>query len=115
MNRAADVFEQLAHVGRIGAMRNVRASYVYHLHHAGDWRVTGHDGAVGIQKDVGNAEGDATFTCDEQEFIDMVEGRLRLNTTAMQGRLVFKGDYEHLIAQVPLFQSITLKRQKAHP
>ena len=112
MTTAAELFERLANVGRIAAMRNVRCSYVYHVRQAGDWRVTINDGAVGVQKDVGGSEGDATFTCDEQEFVDMVEGRRNMGTTAMQGRLAFKGEYEHLMTQIPLFQSINPQRQQ---
>jgi putative sterol carrier protein len=114
MTRAAELFERLARVGRIGALRNVRTSYVYHVQNAGDWRVTIDEGAIRIQNDAPDAEGDATFTCDEQEFVDMVEGRRKMTTTAMQGRLGFKGDFEHLVVQAPLFESIspTPPRQK---
>jgi putative sterol carrier protein len=115
MTKAAEVFEELGNVGRIAAMRNVSASYVYHIRGAGDWRVTVRDGAVGIQKDGGSAEADASFTCDEQEFVDMVQGSRKMITTAMQGRLSFKGDYEHLMAQLPLFQSIQREHQRRQP
>src|SRR5215510_12795051 len=71
-------------------LRGVHGSYLFNIDKVGSWFVAVDDGTVTIEET--KREADCTISCDEQDFVDIVEGRQNLITSHMQGRVTVRGD-----------------------
>jgi arylformamidase len=71
-------------------LRGVRGTYRFDIDNVGSWFVAVNDGAVNVQESTHDA--DCAISCDEQDFVDIVEGRRNLITAHMQGRVHVRGD-----------------------
>lgn len=80
--RQAQKFEPL--------LRGVNGSYLFDIEDTGYWFIDVRDGAIHIEE--ARHDADCTIGCEEQDFIDIVEGRRNLLTAAMQGRVMIDGD-----------------------
>ncbi|HEX5433337.1 MAG TPA: SCP2 sterol-binding domain-containing protein [Candidatus Angelobacter sp.] len=71
-------------------LRRVTGTYLFEIQDAGYWFISVRAGAIGLEEVRHDA--DCTITCDEPDFIDIIEGRRSLITAAMQGRVKVRGD-----------------------
>ena len=71
-------------------LRGVHGTYLFEIDKVGSWFVAVDDGAVNIEET--RREADCTISCDEQDFVDIVEGRRNLITAHMQGLVKVRGD-----------------------
>ena len=71
-------------------LRGVTGSYLFEIERVGYWFISVRDGAIGIEE--ARHDADCTITCNEPDFIDIIEGRRSLLTAAMQGRVKISGD-----------------------
>jgi arylformamidase len=71
-------------------LRGVHGTYLFDIEKVGSWFVAVDDGAIHIEETKRDA--DCTIRCDEQDFVDIVEGRRNLITARMQGRVKVFGD-----------------------
>src|SRR5215469_11983773 len=71
-------------------LRGVTGTYLFEIERVAYWFISVRDGAIKIEEVRHNA--DCTITCDEPDFIDIIEGRRSLITAAMQGRVKVRGD-----------------------
>src|SRR5215472_2361036 len=71
-------------------MRGVHGTYLFDIDKVGCWFVAVDDGAIRIEETEHDA--DCTISCNEQDFVDIVEGRLDLITARKQGRVKIHGD-----------------------
>ena len=71
-------------------LRGVHGTYLFDIDKVGSWFVAVDDGALHIEEKKRDA--DCTISCDEADFVDIVEGRRQLLTSAMQGRIKIHGD-----------------------
>lgn len=71
-------------------LRGIHGTYLFEIENVGSWFVAVDDGAVSIEET--NRDADCTISCDEQDFVDIVEGRRNLITARMQGRVRVRGD-----------------------
>ena len=71
-------------------LRGVHGTYSFEIEKVGSWFVAVDDGAINIEET--NRFADCTISCDEQDFVDIVEGRRNLITAHMQGRVKVRGD-----------------------
>ena len=71
-------------------LRGVHGTYLFEIDKVGSWFVAVDDGAIKI--DEKNRDADCTISCDERDFVDIVEGRRNLITAHMQGRVKVRGD-----------------------
>jgi arylformamidase len=71
-------------------LRGVHGTYLFNIDKVGSWFVAVDDGAVNIEE--ARHEADCTISCNEQDFVDIVEGRRNLITAHMQGRVKVRGD-----------------------
>jgi arylformamidase len=71
-------------------LRGVHGTYLFDIDKVGCWFVAVDDGAVNI--DETRRDADCTISCDERDFVEIVEGRLNLITARMQGRVQVDGD-----------------------
>ena len=71
-------------------LRGIHGTYLFEIDKVGSWFVAVDDGAISIEET--NREADCTISCDEQDFVDLVEGRRNLITARMQGRVRVRGD-----------------------
>src|SRR5215472_8676564 len=58
-------------------LRGVHGTYLFDIDKVGSWFV---------------AVADCTISCEEADFVDIVEGRRQLITSHMQGRVTIRGD-----------------------
>jgi len=72
-------------------LKGVYGTYLFDIANAGHWFISVRDGAIEIEE--ARRDADCTIRCDEQDFIDIVEGRRNLITAAMQGRVKVSGDF----------------------
>ena len=87
---AQEVFK-LHHMQRYEPiLRGVYGTYLFEIDKVGSWFVAVSDGAINIEQTKRSA--DCTISCDEQDFVDIVEGRRNLITAHMQGRVKVRGD-----------------------
>jgi len=68
----------------------VHGTYLFDIDKVGSWFVAVNDGALNIEETKRDA--DCTISCDERDFVDIVEGRRNLITSHMQGRVKVRGD-----------------------
>jgi putative sterol carrier protein len=71
-------------------LRGVHGTYLFDIDKVGSWFVAVDNGAIEIQEKKRDA--DCTISCDEPDFVDIVEGRRHLLTSYMQGRVKIRGD-----------------------
>jgi ubiquinone biosynthesis protein UbiJ len=71
-------------------LRGVHGTYLFDIEKVGSWFVAVDDGAIHVEETKRDA--DCTITCDEPDFVDIVEGRRHLLTSQMQGRVKIRGD-----------------------
>lgn len=90
MPTAHEVFEHYKNQKYAPLLRGVTGTYLFEIEGAGYWFLSVHDGAISIEETRHDA--DCTITCDESDFIDILEGRRNLITAAMQGRVKVRGD-----------------------
>jgi arylformamidase len=71
-------------------LRGVRGTYLFDIDKVGSWFVAVDDGAINIQES--RLDADCTISCEERDFVDIIEGRRNLITAHMQGRVKVRGD-----------------------
>ena len=71
-------------------LRGVHGTYLFDIDKVGCWFVAVDDGATHVEEKKRDA--DCTISCDEPDFVDIVEGRRHLLTSYMQGRVKIHGD-----------------------
>jgi putative sterol carrier protein len=71
-------------------LRGVHGTYLFDIDKVGCWFVAVDDGAIHVAEEKRDA--DCTISCDEADFVDIVEGRRHLITSYMQGRVKIHGD-----------------------
>jgi putative sterol carrier protein len=71
-------------------LRDVRGSYLFEIEQVGSWFVSVDRGKVSV--DPAKHQADCVISCNEQDFVDFVEGRRNLVTALMQGRVQVQGD-----------------------
>jgi len=71
-------------------LRGVRGTYLFNIDKVGSWFVAVDDGALNIEET--KREADCTISCDERDFVEIVEGQRNLITSHMQGRVKVSGD-----------------------
>ena len=71
-------------------LRGVHGTYLFDIDKVGCWFVAVDDGAIHVEETKRDA--DCTISCDEPNFVDIVEGRRQLLTSHMQGRVTIRGD-----------------------
>ena len=71
-------------------LRGVHGTYLFDIDKVGCWFVAVDDGAIHVEETKRDA--DCTISCDEPDFVDIVEGRRQLITSYMQGRVKIHGD-----------------------
>lgn len=71
-------------------LRGVHGTYLFDIDQVGCWFVAVDDGAIHVEETKRDA--DCTISCEEPDFVDIVEGRRQLLTAYMQGRVKVHGD-----------------------
>ena len=71
-------------------LRGVHGTYLFDIDKVGNWFVAVDDGAIHVEE--AKRDADCTISCDEPDFVDIVEGRRQLITSHMQGRVKIHGD-----------------------
>jgi len=71
-------------------LRGVHGTYLFDIENVGSWFVAVDDGAIKVEE--AKREADCTISCNEADFVDIVEGRRNLITAQMQGRVKIHGD-----------------------
>jgi putative sterol carrier protein len=71
-------------------LRGVHGTYLFEIDKVGNWFVAVDDGTIKVEETKRDA--DCTISCDERDFVDIVEGRRNLITAHMQGRVKVHGD-----------------------
>jgi arylformamidase len=71
-------------------LRGVHGTYLFDIEKVGSWFVAVDDGAISVEETKRDA--DCTIICNEQDFVEMIEGRRNLITARMQGRVKIRGD-----------------------
>jgi len=71
-------------------LRGVHGTYLFDIDKVGCWFIAVDDGAIHVEETKRDA--DCTISCDESDFVDIVEGRRQLITSHMQGRVKIHGD-----------------------
>ncbi|HKD80243.1 MAG TPA: SCP2 sterol-binding domain-containing protein [Candidatus Angelobacter sp.] len=71
-------------------LRGVHGTYLFDIDKVGCWFVAVDDGAIHVEETKRDA--DCTISCEEPDFVDIVEGRRQLLTAYMQGRVKIRGD-----------------------
>jgi putative sterol carrier protein len=71
-------------------LRGVTGTYLFEIEGAGYWFISVRNGAISIEEVRHDA--DCTISCNEPDFIDIIEGRRSLITASMQGRVKIHGD-----------------------
>ena len=71
-------------------LRGVHGTYLFDIDKVGSWFVAVDDGAIHIEETKRDA--DCTISCEEPDFVDIIEGQRQLLTSFMQGRVKIRGD-----------------------
>jgi len=90
MPTAHEVFQQHQFQKHEPLLRGVTGTYLFEIERVGYWFISVRDGAIKIEEVRHDA--DCTISCEEPDFIDIIEGRRSLLTAAMQGRVKIHGD-----------------------
>ena len=90
MPTAYEVFQQYKSQKYEPLLRGVTGTYLFDIERVGYWFISVKGGAISIEEEQHDA--DCTISCDEPDFIDIIEGRRSLITAAMQGRVKVRGD-----------------------
>jgi len=75
-------------------LKGVHGTYSFEIENAGNWFVTVEDGKVTITEEITGEKKDAdcVICCDEQEFVDIAEGRKNMLTAVLRGEMTIQGD-----------------------
>ena len=87
---AREVFDLYATKANIPGLRGVRGTYAFDIDQVGNWFVSVNDCAIKVEE--AKRDADCTIRCDERDFVDIIEGRRNLLTSAMQRRVQVRGD-----------------------
>ena len=87
---AQEVFNRHRMQKHEAVLRGVHGTYLFDIDKVGSWFVAVDDGAIHVEEKKRDA--DCTISCDEPDFVDIVEGRRQLITSHMQGRIKIRGD-----------------------
>lgn len=87
---AQEVFELHRRQNYEPVLRGVHGTYLFDIDKVGCWFVAVDDGALHVEETKRDAE--CMISCDEVDFVDIVEGRRQLITSHMQGRVTIRGD-----------------------
>jgi arylformamidase len=87
---AREVFQQHRVQEYEPLLRGVTGTYLFEIEGVGYWFLSVRDGAIRIEEVQHHA--DCTITCNEPDFIDIIDGRRSLITAVMQGRIKLRGD-----------------------
>ena len=90
MPTAHEVFEHYKNQKYAPLLRGVTGTYLFEIEGAGYWFLSVRGSAISIEE--ARHDADCTISCDESDFIDILEGRRNLITAAMQGRVKVRGD-----------------------
>lgn len=90
MPKAHEVFQQHQFQKYQPLLSGVTGTYLFEIEGVGYWLISVRDGAISIEE--ARRDADCTISCDEPDFIDIIEGRRSLITAAMQGRMKVRGD-----------------------
>src|SRR5689334_4321669 len=90
-------------------LRGIRGTYLFNIEDVGDWFVSVDDGKLSFDEKRHSA--DCEIRCNEQDFVDMIEGRRNLLTSFLQGRVQVRGDIS-LAQKFHGFVSSELERKK---
>ena len=71
-------------------LRKIRGTYLFQIDNVGDLHVSVNYGEITVGQ--GKQDADCVFRRNEQDFIDIAEGRRNLLTAILQGRLHVHGD-----------------------
>ena|SRR5215470_208737 len=71
-------------------LRGVHGTYLFDIDKVGSWFLAVDDGSIHVEETKRDA--DCTISCEEPDFVDIVEGRRQLLTAYMQGRVKIHGD-----------------------
>ena len=71
-------------------LRGVHGTYLFDIDKVGCWFVAVDDGTIRVEETKRDA--DCIISCDESDFVDIVEGQRQLITAYMQGRVKIHGD-----------------------
>jgi putative sterol carrier protein len=71
-------------------LAGVRGTYLFDIKDSGCWHVTVEDGRIHTKES--NEPAQCGIKCEEEDFINIVEGRQNLTTAWMQGRVQITGD-----------------------
>lgn len=71
-------------------LRGVHGTYLFDIDEVGCWFVAVADGVINIEET--RRDADCSISCNEPDFVDIVEGRRNLLTARMQGRVKVHGD-----------------------
>ena len=71
-------------------LRGVHGTYLFEIDKVGNWSIAVDDGVIDVEETKRDA--DCTISCNEGDFVDIVEGRRNLITAHMQGRVKVHGD-----------------------
>jgi putative sterol carrier protein len=87
---AQDVFDRHRKQNYEPVLRGVHGTYLFDIDKVSSWFVAVDDGAIHVEET--RRDADCTISCDESDFVDIVEGRRQLITSHMQGRVKIQGD-----------------------
>lgn len=87
---AHEIFERKRKEKYDPVLRGVHGTYLFDIDKVGCWFVAIDDGAIHLEEKKRDA--DCTISCDESDFVDIIEGRRQLLTSYMQGRVKVHGD-----------------------
>lgn len=90
MPTAHEVFQQHRLQKHEPLLRGVTGTYLFEIERVGYWFISVRDGEIGLEE--ARRDADCTISCNEADFIDIVEGRRNLLTARMQGRVKISGD-----------------------
>jgi putative sterol carrier protein len=110
MPTAHELFQQHRFEKCEPLLRGVTGTYLFEIENAGYWFISVRDGAITLEEVRHDA--DCTISCEEPDFIDIIEGRRNLITAAMQGRVKIRGDVTLAQRFHALVRALTEKRRE---
>lgn len=86
---AREIFERNKNMNE-PYLKGVHGTFSFDIENAGNWYVVVDDGKLTITEVKKDA--DCTIRCDEQEFVDIAEGRKNMLTAVLRGEMTIQGD-----------------------
>jgi hypothetical protein len=93
--RASDLFERLGSDGRDSRLAGTRGTVRFDVRDAGSWRVHFEDGRYSVER--GGGDCDLSIGCDEQDFVEVMQGKRNFVTALLQDRFEATGDVALLL------------------